>query len=82
MNDGWDIEAIHETCYSADVADTFDSLRKLDYELNNCVRGAYTNAKTYKELGKYIVSLSKNLADIGNDIINHEEDLDDSVSDK
>lgn len=82
MNDGWDIEAIHDTCYSADVVDTFDDLRKLDYELNNCVRGAYTRAKTYKELGEYIVSLGENLINIGNDIVNNEEDLDDSVSSK
>lgn len=82
MNDGWDIDAIRDTCYSADVADTFDSLGKLDYELNNCVRGTYTRAKTYKELGEYIVSLGENLTNIGNDIINHEEDLDDTVSDK
>lgn len=82
MNEGWDIEAIHDVCYSADVVDTLDALRKLDYELDHCVRGAYTGTETYKGLGEYIKGLGENLVAIGKDIINNEEELDDSVSDK
>lgn len=51
MNDydmnGWDKNQL-DTLIAA-----LEDANQLLYEINNCVRGAYSGAHTYKELGEY-----------------------------
>ena len=50
---------------SSEVLQVCDKIYNLDYELRNCVKGAYTGAKTYPELAEYIVSLGEELIEAG-----------------
>lgn len=54
--DGWPEEIGQEA--------VFDKLDKLAYELRTSVRGAYTKAKTMKQLSDYVQELADELSDI------------------
>ena len=55
-----------------EVIETLDpilsEIASLDYEVKNCVRGAYTNCKTSNELGDYINNLADELASAANEV--------------
>lgn len=72
-NDGWDkvseldnYEKVKEDC------------QRLIYEIDNTIKGAYTRANTYSELGQYIKRVAEELDDFGDDVMNLSEDDDDS----
>lgn len=45
--DGWNTEAL------STLVQALEDAQNLAYELNCCVRGAYSGARTYEELGEY-----------------------------
>ena len=57
LGDGWNGE---EELY--DLKDVLSNIYNLSYEIENCYRGAYTNCKTYSQLGDYILNLANELA--------------------
>jgi len=64
INDGWDL----------DQYGVIDDIERLAYELRNCVRGAYTNAYTYQELGEYIKNLAGDLDEFGDELMTLKEE--------
>ncbi len=54
--EGWDTEYLYQVC------EVLDEIYNLSYEIKNCVRGAYSNCKTYEELSHYIETLGDDLA--------------------
>jgi len=67
-SDGWDESKLDE------LSEILDEIYNLQYEVQNTVRGAYTNAHTYEELGYYVHNLGSNLMDIGDGIMEMEEE--------
>lgn len=67
-SDGWDESKLY------DLSEILDEIYNLQYEVKNTIRGAYTNAHTYEELGYYVHNLGSNLMDIGDEIIEMEEE--------
>ena len=67
-SDGWDESKLY------DLSEILDEIYNLQYEVQNTVRGAYTNAHTYEELGYYVHNLGSNLMDIGDEIMEMEEE--------
>jgi hypothetical protein len=67
-SDGWDESKLDE------LSEILDEIYNLQYEVQNTVRGAYTNAHTYEELGYYVRNLGSNLMDIGDEIMEMEEE--------
>lgn len=78
--DGWDRdnEIIQQL-----IDDTLTKVGELKYELENCVRGSYTNCETYTELAEYIRDLGEELSGYYNDIyeIEDEEEEDEEEED-
>jgi hypothetical protein len=60
-SDGWDLEAAGIEGLD-EVMEQTDSLL---YELRNCIRGAYTEAENWAELGEYIKNLAADWENIG-----------------
>ena len=54
---------------------TLESVSGLNYELNNTIRGAYSDAKTYKDLGLYIKKLANELESCGDAIMFIDENI-------
>lgn len=71
-NDGWDIETIEDV---SGLMTTLESVSSLNYELNNTIRGAYSDAKTYKDLGLYIKKLANELESCGDSIMFIDENI-------
>ena len=69
-SDGWDESKLDE------LSEILDEIYNLQYEVKNTVRGAYTNAHSYEELGYYVHNLGSNLMDIGDEIMEMEEEDD------
>ena len=67
-SDGWDESKLY------DLSEILDEIYNLQYEVKNTVRGAYTNAHTYEELGYYVHNLGSNLMAIGDEIMEMEEE--------
>lgn len=67
--DGWSEEV--RDC----LEDVFSDLEHLMYEVRNCVRGCYTNAKTNEELAEHIQSLADELSSVADDLPNYGDDL-------
>ena len=67
-SDGWDESKLY------DLSEILDEIYNLQYEVKNTIRGAYTNAHTYEELGYYVHNLGSNLMDIGDEIMEMEEE--------
>lgn len=74
-SDGWNKDNLYDLKY------ILDKLENLNYEINNCVRGAYSYCKTYEELGHYISDLGEKLADLGSDVSLIDEEEDDEFED-
>lgn len=75
-SDGWNEEVLYDVTY------ILDKLQNINYEINSCVRGAYSNCKTYSELGKYLEELGDSLSNLGEEISEYEEDSDDEDVDE
>lgn len=69
--DGWDRdnEIIQQL-----IDDTLTKIYELKYELENCVRGSYTECETYSELAEYIRDLGEELSGYYNDIYDIEDE--------
>lgn len=69
-NDGWntDIDSIYE------LNSILDEAYNLKYEIENCVRGAYTKCHTLSELGEYVTELGERLSYIGDCISEDSEE--------
>lgn len=74
-SDGWDESKLY------DLSEILDEIYNLQYEVQNTVRGAYTNAHTYEELGYYVHNLGSNLMDVGDEIMEMEEEEDEEDED-
>ena len=61
-NDGWNID------YLYGVKHILDDLNNINYEIDNCVRGAYSHAETYEELSYKLQDLANSLIDAAEDI--------------
>ena len=61
-SDGWS-EAIQTA-----VQDACDDINRLQYEINSCVRGSFTNCDSAEELADYIRSLADNLLSAADDV--------------
>lgn len=59
MNDGWNTDKLDS------LTSVLNDIYNLQYEIENCVRGAYTGAHTYEELGRYIQELGNQLIQEG-----------------
>ena len=70
-SDGWDLEAAGIEGLD-EVMEQTDSLL---YELRNCVRGAYTEAENWAELGEYIKNLAADWENIGEVMIELNDEL-------
>lgn len=70
-NDGWD--KVSELDSYEDVK---DDCQRLIYEIDNTVKGAYTHANTYSELGRYIKNVAEELDYFGDEVMNLSEDGD------
>lgn len=68
LNDGWDEDFEDEP--------VLGKLEDFIYEIRNTVKGANTNAKTYKELADYIEGLADELSDFASEVRLHPEDKD------
>lgn len=78
-SDGWDRELI----YQSGLQDTLDSIRNLDYELNNCIKGAYTDCTSYEELGEYVRQLGAELltnADAVSELTEEDDEFEESLT--
>jgi hypothetical protein len=68
-NDGWNEEDFNDTC----MPEFLDNANKLNYEIKNCRRGAYTNAETVDELINYLETMLSQLNDTINELENTRE---------
>ena len=69
--DGWNDE-VRET-----LTEVISNLESFIYEIRNCVKGSYTNAKTHSALADYIRNLSEDLTYAADEIENLPEDDED-----
>ena len=74
-SDGWDEDKLEE------LIELLDRLYDLRYEVTSTIRGAYTNCKTYEELGRYVSELAEGLDSVGTDITLIDEDEEDEEED-
>lgn len=71
---GWNKNNVYE------VLEVTDKIYDLAYEINNCVRGAYTGCETYEDLQDYVHRLARELEEAADvmelvdDEINNEDD--------
>lgn len=71
---GWDkekLDAVQEV-----LAEAYNA----GYEIDHCVRGAFTGAKTYKELANYLVSLGESLIREAEFVDEQDYDSDDELN--
>ena len=74
-SDGWDI--VH-----TQFNQVLDRINDLDYEVKNCIKGAYTNCYSYEELGEYIRQLGMDLMDSADEIseLSDEDEFEESLT--
>ena len=74
-SDGWNI--VHTSFNKV-----LDRINDLDYEVKNCIKGAYTNCYSYEELGEYIRQLGMDLMDSADEIseLSDEDDFEESLT--
>lgn len=74
-SDGWDI--VHTSFNKV-----LDRINDLDYEIKNCIKGAYTNCYSYEELGEYIRQLGMDLMDSADEIseLSDEDEFEESLT--
>lgn len=79
------LEANDEDGWGEDVrfalADMFDSVDQLSYEINHCVRGSYTRVDTVEELVDKIRSVSSGFAAVADELENQQDELQEDVND-
>lgn len=68
INDGWNLD--EEDLEYGVIGD----IESLAYEIRNCVRGSYSGAHTYRELGHYIKKLAEDLDNFGDELIHRKEE--------
>ncbi len=56
-SEGWNSDNLDE------LMEVLEEIRSVKYELDNCVRGSYTGAVTYKELKKSLWRLAEQFSD-------------------
>jgi hypothetical protein len=56
-SEGWDSDNLY------DLMEVLEEIRSVKYEIDNCVRGSYTGAVTYKELKKSLWRLAEKFSD-------------------
>lgn len=56
-SEGWDSDTLY------DLLEVLEEIRSAKYEIENCVRGAYTGAVTYEELKKSLWRLAGEFSD-------------------
>ena len=72
--DGWeDVEGLE---------DTIEGIENLAYELRNCIRGAKTRCKNWKDLARHIKMLASNLDDAAELMADKSDGEDDDESKK
>lgn len=68
----WNREKLEET----GVMNSLCKIKQVDYELQNCVRGSYTNAETYEALAEKLHMLADELNRCAADVFMIAEDVD------
>ena len=63
--DGWSEDIKYQ------LEEVLERAYNLQYEVNNCVRGAYTHCETTDELGEYVKQLGEDFVLIGEDLPNY-----------
>lgn len=66
--DGWNEDKVFRVEYA------IDEITKAGYELQNCVKGCYTGARTYSELSNYLCKLADRLREEAESIAYEDED--------
>ena len=69
--EGWNEEKVR------DMIDVLQDVYEVQYELENCVKGAYTGCTTYQDLGAYLKELAGRLSAEADGIAEQEEDPED-----
>jgi len=74
--DGWNKDELYR------LTTALEEAQALSYEINNCVRGCYSGARTYEELKAYVEKLANKFQEAADDIDgawldSHDEDEDD-----
>lgn len=64
-DDGWSEDIKYQ------LEDVLERAYNLQYEVNNCVRGAYTGCNTSEELSEYVKDLGEDFTLIGEDLPNY-----------
>jgi len=59
------------------VKRVLDECYELSYEIENCIKGAYSGCETYADLGAYIKEVAERLATEAECLANEEEDPED-----
>lgn len=74
-SDGWNI--VHTSFNKV-----LDRINDLDYEVKNCIKGAYTNCYSYEELGEYIRQLGMDLMDSADEVseLSDDNEFDESLN--
>ena len=76
--DGW------EKSYMSDIPEILDELQNISYEIENCVRGAYSHCNTYSELGDKLNYLGERLSNAAIELTEMEDpeydDVEESVN--
>jgi hypothetical protein len=66
----WNIEKLEST----GLMNVLCKMKQVDYELQNCVRGSYTECDTYDGLAKRLFDLSEELNRCAADVLMIDED--------
>ena len=74
-DNGWDENELY------DLIEVLDDIYDLQYEIKTCIRGAYTNATTYKELADHIEDLASRLEEQASYVREIPEPVDDEEGD-
>lgn len=56
-SEGWDSDNLY------DLLEVLEEIRSVKYEIENCIRGSYTGAVTYKELKKSLSHLAEKFSE-------------------
>ena len=73
IDDGWDSDSMEDVC---GLMSTLDDIYDLTYEVKNTIKGIYSNAENYNQLGLYIKKLAKELDSCGDAVMLMDENTD------
>ena len=71
--EGWDTDVLY------DLMEVLEEIRSVKYEIENCVRGAYTGAVTYKELKTSLWRLAEKFSNTVDEISDDYADREDEM---